>query len=267
MYDLHIHSTFSNDAYPSATMENMCNAAINKGLKGICFTDHVDIDYPTDDEVFDFNDYNNTLNEISIKFNDKLSIYKGVELGLQPHLYERNKIISSSSNIDFVLGSIHVVKKKELYKGDFLGNDSDHIGIINYFNELKECLSNFDDFDSLGHIDVVRRYLRFGEKEFSYSKYKEELYDVLKTLVYMGKGLELNTSGTRYGLCDFHPLMDILSLYKKIGGEIITLGSDAHKPDDLGYEFKKALLILKQLGYKYYCIFKKRKPIFIEIDQ
>lgn len=267
MYDLHVHSIYSNDSYPSATMENMCNTAISKGLKGICFTDHIDIDYPDNCEMFDFNDYTNSLNEIFEKFHDKLRIYKGVELGLQPHLSEQNKIISSNHSIDFVLGSIHVVNKKELYKGDFLGNDSDHIGILNYFDELKKCLYNFDDFDSLGHIDGVRRYLNSGEKAFSYNKYKEELYDVLKILISMGKGLELNTSGVRYGLSDFHPLVDILNLYKSLGGEIITIGSDAHRPDDIGYEFQNALSLLKQIGYKYYCIFKKRKPSYIKIDQ
>lgn len=266
MYDLHVHSIFSNDAYPTATMENICNKAICMGLKGICFTDHVDIDYPSDDELFDFDDYCKSLNEISARFNNKLSVLKGVELGLQPHLFEQNKRISSKPNIDFVLGSIHVVNKKELYKGDFLGNDSDHKGILNYFNDLKKCLLSFDDFDSLGHIDVVRRYLNSGEKEFSYIKYKDELNHILKTLVHMGKGLELNTSGIRYGLSDFHPLTDILELYKKLGGEIITIGSDAHRPEDLGYEFSKVSLLLKQLGYKYYCIFEKRKPIFIKID-
>lgn len=266
MYDLHVHSIFSNDAYPNATIENTCNAAISMGLKGICFTDHVDIDYPSDDELFDFDDYYKSLNDVSEKFNSKLSVFKGVELGLQPHLYNQNKVISSRSDIDFVLGSIHVVNKKELYKGDFLGNDSDHTGILNYFNDLKKCLSTFGDFDSLGHIDVVRRYLNSGEKEFSYIKYKDELYHILKTLISMGKGLELNTSGIRYGLSDFHPLTDILGLYRSLGGEIITIGSDAHRPDDLGYEFNTAFSLLKQLGYTYYCIFEKRKPIFIKID-
>lgn len=264
MYDFHVHSQFSTDSYSDATMKNICDTAIDKGLSGICFTDHIDIDYPSDEEMFILDDYYESINKMSSYYKNKLSIYTGVELGLQPNLREQNEIISKKPEFDFILGSIHLVNKKELYNGDFLDNNSDHIGIMNYFSDLKQCL--FDDFDSLGHIDVFRRYLNSGEKEFSFYKYKEELYEILNILISNEKGLELNTAGIRYGLSDFHPLKDILVLYRELGGKIITLGSDAHRPSDLGYEFKKALSLLKYLGYDYYCIFKKRKPVFINIE-
>ena len=267
MYDLHLHSIYSNDSYPWATMDNMCEAGISKGLKGMCFTDHIDIDYPNNEDMFNIDEYISSINETCHKFKNRINVYKGIELGLQPHLSKKNKDISSNYDFDFILGSIHVVGRKELYGSDFVKDDTDHNGIINYFRDLKECLSNFEDFDSLGHIDGVRRYLNNGEKYFSFEMYIDQLSEVLRMLISMGKGLELNTSGTRYGLSEYHPLTDILHLYKKLGGEIITLGSDAHKPEDIAYEFQDALSLLSKVGFQYYCIFIKRKPVYINIGQ
>ncbi|WP_372995733.1 histidinol-phosphatase HisJ family protein [Lutispora sp.] len=266
MYDLHIHSIYSNDSYPWSTTKNICDSAITKGLKGICFTDHIDIDYPDNTEVFDYEKYSNEIDSLILRYNDKIEIYKGIELGMQPHLSKKNTVFSSKPDIDFVLGSIHVVDKKELYKGDFLQGRNNHEGILAYFGDLKKSIISFKDFDSLGHIDVVRRYLNNGEGDFQFDLYKDYIADILKTLIINDKGIEINTSGKRYGLSSFHPLTEILVLYKNLGGEIITIGSDAHRPDDLGYGFTEVLDLLKSLGYKYYCIFKKRKPLFIRID-
>ncbi len=263
MYDYHLHSIFSTDSYNNATMTNMCNGAISMGLSGICFTDHIDIDYPNSNEVFPLNDYFDAIKEIAIEYKNKLEVFTGIELGLQPHLKEENQSIAKYTEFDFILGSVHVVDSKEMYNGDFLEDKAEHIGILKYFNELKQCL--LQDFDSLGHIDGVRRYLRSGEEVFSFTEYKNEVYEVLDILIKNNKGLELNTSAIRYGLSDFHPIKDILILYKNMGGKIITLGSDAHRPQDIAFEFKNALALLKNLGFKHYCIYKERKPIFLEM--
>lgn len=265
MYDLHLHSLFSSDSYPWASMSNICDAAALKGLRGICFTDHIDIDYPSFEEIPDFQKYSNEIDDMIYKYKDKLEVFKGLELGLQPHLAAENSSFSSKPGIDFILGSIHVVDKKELYKGDFLENRSDEEGVAAYFDDMNKSIYSFSDFDSLGHIDVVRRYLKNGEKAFRYDLYEAAIKDILKTLIRMGKGIEINTSGKRYGLSSYHPMTEILILYKKLGGEIITIGSDAHRPEDLAYDFNELLELLKSLDYKYYCIFKKRKPLFIRI--
>lgn len=247
-------------------MYNICKTSIDKGLEGICFTDHVDIDYPGNIEVIDYEKYSSDIDDVILKFKNKIEIYKGIELGMQPHLSKENSLFSSKPDIDFVLGSIHVVDKKELYKSDFLKGRSNQAGIIAYFEDLKKSISSFNDFDSLGHIDVVRRYLINGEGDFQFDLYQDYIADILKSLISMNKGMEINTSGKRYGLTSFHPSTEILKLYKDLGGEIITVGSDAHRPEDLGYGFMEVLDLLKALGYRYYCIFKKRKPVFIRID-
>ena len=265
MYDFHIHSHFSNDA--SSSMLAMAQAAKNSGLKGVCFTDHIDLDYPSTQISFDFSysDYINELNSIRPLFTEDFEIYSGLELGLQPHINAENEVHLRDKSFDFIIGSIHCVNKKDMYDGSFLDGITHEEGILNYFKDMLLCLDNFKDFDVLGHIDAIRRYLYKNENGFSYDIYKGLIHNVLSKLVNSNKGMEVNTSGLRYGLSSFHPLPEILKLYRFLGGEIITLGSDSHNANTLGYEFNSALKLLSNMGFKYYTIYKDRKPVFIKI--
>ncbi|MHB1393145.1 MAG: histidinol-phosphatase HisJ family protein [Clostridia bacterium] len=265
MYDFHTHSRFSSDS--NSSMLAMAQAGKSSGLRGICFTDHVDLDYPSTQISFDFayNDYINELNSIKVLFPEDFEIYSGIELGMQPHINAENEALLKDKHFDFIIGSIHSVNKKDLYDGSFLDGITHDEGIMNYFRDMLQCIDNFKDYDVLGHLDGIRRYLYKNENGFSYDIYKGLIHNVLSKLVNSNKGIELNTSGLRYGLSSFHPLPDILKLYQFLGGEIITLGSDSHSPNTLGYEFNSALTLLSDIGFKYYTIFKDRKPVFIKI--
>ncbi|MEA4847918.1 MAG: histidinol-phosphatase HisJ family protein [Clostridiaceae bacterium] len=265
MHDFHIHSHFSHDS--SASMHSMARKAKDIGLKGICFTDHFDLDYKSTNIIFEFSydDYINELKSLRASFPGDFEIYTGLELGMQPHLSAENKALLKGKNFDFVIGSIHCVDKKDMYDGEFLEGITENEGIRNYFDNMLQCLDNFKDFDILGHLDGIRRYLPNKDDSFSFDLYKELVQNVLTKLVSSNKGIEINTAGLRYGLSSFHPLPDILRMYHSLGGEIITLGSDAHSPNNLGYGFEKALAALSDIGFKYYTVYEDRKPIFIKI--
>jgi histidinol-phosphatase (PHP family) len=265
MYDFHIHSHFSNDS--TSSMLTMAQAAKSLGLKGVCFTDHIDLDYPSTQISFDFSytDYINELNSIRALFPEDFEIYSGLELGMQPHINAENEALLRDKSFDFIIGSIHCVNKKDMYDGSFLDGITHDEGILNYSKDMLQCIDNFKDFDVLGHLDGISRYLYKNEKGLTYDIYKGLLHNVLSKLVNSYKGIEVNTSGLRYGLSSVHPLPDILKLYRFLGGEIITLGSDSHSPSTLGYEFDSALSLLSDVGFKYYTIFKDRKPVFIKI--
>ena len=87
----------------------------------------------------------------------------------------------------------------------------------------------------------------------------------MRYLIANGKGIEINTAGWKYGLPFAHPHQDVLKRYKELGGEIITVGSDAHRPEHVGYDFYKVGDLLKECGFKYYTEFKARKPIFRQL--
>jgi len=265
MYDFHIHSNFSGDS--DSPMQIMAEKGKSIGLRGICFTDHVDLDYPTSEIRFKFSydDYINNLNSLRASFPEDFEIYTGLEIGMQPHISVNNEALLKDKSFDFIIGSIHCVNRKDMYDGSFLEGITNDEGIMNYFNDMLHCMESFMDFDVLGHLDGIRRYLRGKEKSFSYDTYKGFIHTVLSKLINSNKGIEINTSGLRYGLSSIHPLPDILKLYRFLGGEIVTLGSDSHSPGTIAYGFKDAMTLLSALDFKYYTIYKDRKPLFIKI--
>jgi histidinol-phosphatase (PHP family) len=121
------------------------------------------------------------------------------------------------------------------------------------------------DFDVLGHIDYIVRYGKEKEKYYSYTKFSDEIDEILKYLIAHGKGIELNTAGFKYGLGFCHPHPEILKRYCELGGEIITIGADGHKPEHIAYDFEKVAPILRECGFKYYTEFKERKPVFKQL--
>lgn len=72
-------------------------------------------------------------------------------------------------------------------------------------------------------------------------------------------------SGLKYGLPFAHPHADVLKRYRELGGEIITVGADGHRPEHIAYDFHKAQGILEECGFKYYAEFKERRPIFFKV--
>ncbi|OGO78947.1 MAG: hypothetical protein A2Y23_02310 [Clostridiales bacterium GWB2_37_7] len=263
MFDFHVHTYYSDDC--NVSMENYILPAIEKGLKGICFTDHIDIEYPNDDVKFqlDYTKYMKEIKNLKVKYKDKLEILSGIEFGMQPHILETDKSFFQDKQFDYILGSIHTASKKELYDGDFLQNKSEHQGIIDYFDDLIFCVKNFKCFNNLSHIDAISRYISKGS--FEASKYIDYIEKALRIVIQEGKGIELNTSGRRYGLSFFHPEPSILKLYRDLGGEVITLGSDSHNPSTLAYGFSEAKDILLNCGFKYYTVFRSGKPEFIKL--
>ena len=127
---------------------------------------------------------------------------------------------------------------------------------------MLEDIKNTPDFDVLGHIDYVVRYGKNGAADYSYQKYADEIDAILRAVIERGKGIELNMAGLKYGLPFAHPHPDILRRYRELGGEIITVGADGHRPEHIAWDFEKADDILKSCGFRYYTEFKGRKPVF-----
>jgi histidinol-phosphatase (PHP family) len=121
------------------------------------------------------------------------------------------------------------------------------------------------DFDVYGHIDYVVRYGPNKNRFYTYEKYSDVIDEILRTLIARGKGIELNTAGFKYGLGHPNPTEEILARYRELGGEILTIGSDAHAPEQIAYDFAKVTEILRQAGFRFYTVFTARKPEFKKI--
>lgn len=264
MFDYHMHSHFSADC--SVSTEDMVRGAIKKGLSEICFTEHIDYDYPDKDFVFEFDltKYHEQIKDLQKKYKEEITIKKGVELGLQPYLLKRYETLMNEEIFDFVIASIHTADKKGLHDGEFFNGRSIEESYEIYYEELLDCVKNFKAFSILGHLDLVKRYTVPKQPD---EKFHEIIREIFREIIPAGKGIELNTSGKKYGLTSGMPSTDILNLYKDVGGEIITLGSDAHKESEQATEFQESLSLLDSLGFKYIATFKEMKPSFHAINR
>ena len=266
--DSHIHSEFSSDS--SAPLDSIIQKAIQLGIPKICLTDHHDIDFPiTPEDGFDFqldfDSYFAAIDEIRHRYGDRIDVRSGVELGLMNTVAGKARDIADKykNELDFIIGSSHLVRGLDPYYPAYYEGRTEIEGIRDYFESILENVTLIDDFDVYGHLDYVVRYCPSGEKIFRMADYNDVLEQIFKIIIPKGKGIEINTGSLYKNMSYAHPHMDILKLYKDMGGEIITVGSDAHKPEYLCYDFETyARDALTSLGYRYYCTFKNRKPEF-----
>ncbi len=263
--DCHMHTSFSGDS--ETPPEEMIKRAIDLGLPHICITDHEDHEYAYEgvEFTFDTKEYFRVLQDLREKYKSRISIGIGVEIGLEPQWGPYYDNYVKSEAFDFVIGSVHLIGGADPYDGTIFENKRDEEVYRQTFIETLKDIQVTHDFDVLGHMDYVVRYGANREQDYSYKKFADEIEEILKFLIHQGKGLELNTAGFKYGLPFAHPLPDILKRYRELGGEIITIGADAHKPDHIAYDFQKVKGILQDCGFKYYTEFWERKPVFKQV--
>lgn len=264
-WDQHMHCNFSGDS--DALPEDMIKAGIAHGLSGICFTDHLDYDYPEEPNIFllDFDNYFKVLSDLREKYTDKISVNIGIELGLQPQATGQNLAVAEKYPFDFIIGSSHVVNHMDPYYPEFFAGRDEDAAYMEYFESVLENIDSGVDFDVYGHIDYVVRYGPNKNAFYTYEKFKDIIDEILTQLISKGKGIEVNTGGFKYGLGHPNPTEGIIKRYRELGGEIITMGADAHMPEYVAYEFDKTAQIIKNCGFKYYTVFKNRKAEFIPL--
>lgn len=273
--DMHMHTWFSTDS--EACPRDMADEAVRKGLKTICFTDHFDKDDLEwgEEGIFDVDAYFVEMQKLQEEYAGKLNIRIGIELGLRTYLKDYYEELTKKYPFDFVIGSVHNVPYKKDAEGKILYTDpaaeklfTDRTDKEAYRLMMETTLENVrtsDCFQTLGHLDYVVRYGKSREKEYSYTDYADIIDEILKLLIEKEKGLEVNSAGLKYGLPFAHPHPDVLKRYRELGGEIITIGADAHKPEHIAYDFAKVEEILKSCGFKYYTEFFEQKPVFKQL--
>lgn len=262
-YDYHMHSNFSADS--KAPMEDMIKKSIDLGLKEICFTDHVDYDLDSDcDFGINYDDYFNKIDYFINKYKNQISIKKGIEMGLQKQIIETCKNDINKYPFDFVICSQHAIDRSDLYYESFFKGKTQHEAYEIYYEELYNIIKNFKDYSILGHLDLVKRYGSY-DKLLDDKLFSDMIEAILKQAIHDGKGIEVNTSCYRYNLPDLTPSRFILQMYKDLGGEIITTGSDSHMPSQIAYKFDYIYSVLKDIGFNYVTTFDNMKPQFKKI--
>lgn len=279
--DYHIHCKYSDDS--EEDLEKIIETAINKGIGEICFTDHVDYGIKLDKDVFekidenakkdwikkigridlnvDYPNYFKEIEELREKYKDKITIRQGLEFGVQVHtIKDFQKLFDKyKEKFDFVILSCHQVNDKEFWTNEFQKGKSIDEYNAEYYEEIYRVMSRYSDYSILGHLDHIQRY---NETIYPFEKSREIIVKILKKVIEDNKGIEVNTSSFRYGLKELTPERDILKLYHELGGKIITIGSDAHKAENVGEHIPYIQEELKKIGFIDICTFDKMKPIF-----
>ena len=255
MFDYHMHTTVSFDAKDDARA--MLAAAEAKGLKEICFTDHIDYT-PAMDMVFDTAVYKAAYDDLR---SDKLLIRRGMEFGLTPDNQAQLKEDLKRYDFDFVIGSVHLVDGLDVYLEPYWEGKTQQEAIERFLEQTLRCVQVHEDYDVLGHLTFISKARGNPRQELiPYESHRELFEEILKELVRHDKGLEVNTSGVdRCG--GYLPTMDFARRYHELGGRIVTVGSDAHDCSRVGQYANEAVAELKEI-FGYVCTFEKRQPIF-----
>lgn len=258
MFDYHMHSRVSFDGHD--TGEALAKAALAQGLKEICFTDHLDYD-PLEQMgvlAFDTEVYNAEYDHLAL---EGLKIRRGMEFGMTHDNVDQFKKDLQRRPFDFVLGSIHFVDDLDVYFEQWWRGKTVFEAERRYLEATLDCVRVHDDFDVLAHLTYIgKTQCHPAPRCVPYEAHRELIDEILKTLAEKGKGLEMNTSGAdRCG--GFLPTEDYFRRFKELGGEIVTVGSDAHRCDRVGQYSFDACAALKDI-FGYVCTFENRKPIF-----
>ena len=259
--DYHVHTSFSGDC--AALPKTVIERAIEKGVRHLCLTDHLDYDYMESGVCFEFDpeEYFHRLLPLKEQYRDKIDLCIGIELGLQPYLSMRHHNLVFSYPFDFVIGSIHLVHCRDPYYPSYFEGREESEAYMEYFKCILQNLKTYSNFDVFGHLDYVVRYGPSKNMHYSYEKYQEILDEILRSLIKKDIGLEVNTGGYKYGLDEPNPCKDVILRYRELGGKLITLGSDAHAPEYLAFEYDRAATLLKECGFTSHYIFRSRKPV------
>jgi histidinol-phosphatase (PHP family) len=263
--DYHLHTRFSIDS--EMEMEEACRQAIQLGLREICFTDHIDL-VPGDELGGYFNpeDYFAELRRCRDQFEGDIVIRAGFEIGEAHRFAEEVRELTQGYPFDFVIGSLHWVGTQSVMEPTYFKGKSLREAYDAYFDELL-VLVKVGDFDVVGHLDVPKRYAVEFQARFDPAPFEEAIRAVLRACIERGIGIEINTGTIRRTENDPSPSPEVVRWYREMGGEILTIGSDGHRPAHMAFAFDRALGMAREAGFTHLTAFERRRPRFVPIDQ
>lgn len=251
--DTHVHSHFSHDS--ESSLSDICKAAKEKNIGVVCITDHADVKPATDMDQL-AQSRRDALREVREMRNHGVELLLGIELacgGFYPDhtIFEKAaKTLLSIGPYDCVIGSVHSVGPISTARNDYSAmSQKELIGCLDRYFDAVLAMLEYGNPDILAHLTYPLRYIngKFG-RGLDWRKLERKIRTILGQIIEKNIALEVNTSclGTDYD--ELLPNTEILRLYLQMGGKLLTLGSDAHKPESLGKGFIQTIPLLKTLG-------------------
>ncbi len=258
MFDFHMHSRVSFDGHN--TGREMAESARSHGMKAICFTDHMDYEPEAEHQLmlYDLDKYAAEYDSLEVP---GIAIYRGMEFGMAPDNAPQLALDAGRRHYDFILGSVHFVGPFDVYFAPYWQGKTVWQAEREYLEHTLACVRHHDGFDVLAHLNFLSKAPAHpAPRPLPYGEHREILDEILRELVRKGKGLEMNTSGVDRKV-GYLPQREFFLRFRELGGEIVTVGSDAHRPDRTGQYCREAGELLKEI-FGYVCTFENRQPIF-----
>ena len=265
--DYHTHSRVSPDAFSSMT--EMAEAAIRQGLQEICFTDHVEpiwFGSTAPRKTYDWGPLTEEFRAAQAAVGDRIRLRLGVELGDAVWDLDRSQaIMARAPALDFVIGSIHILSERmdgrDLYSLAPRDEAETRACLADYLGQIQR-LARWGGFHVLGHLTLPLRYLNENRgMHVSFDGFEAEMEDIFRTIIPKGIGIELNTNRGNTPLPD----AKWLKLYRGMGGEVITLGTDAHTPAAVGCAIREGQALLRECGFRRFCTFRQGQPVWHDL--
>lgn len=269
LFDNHNHSEFSFDG-KKTSVESSAMSAKNKGLGGICFSDHCDFYVPPmkasfEDlvpEYFNVTEQQAEIDRVQELCGNDFKILKGIEIGMYEECHEQIRTTLNDNDFDQIVASVHYIDQTDPYYGGFYDGKDWKQAYERYLETIYREMTWLQDFDIMAHYDYVARYAPYTQASILYRDFSDILDEMFRYLISEGKALEINTKSYQ----DYNgrtPRLDteLLLRYKDMGGEIISLGSDSHDPIRTGDKFGHYAALLKSLGFRWTAHYEKRKLV------
>lgn len=261
MMDYHLHSRFSKDG--ESSVDELCRAAREKGFSHIAITDHHDIRNGKW-EIADLDGYVAEIRRMRPLYQD-IDIAAGIEMDFRPETWEQARVIPERLGLDFALLSLHFIDGVDPYLPEFFEHRTQHEGYALYLERMAGMIRATEGPWVLSHLTYVSKFARFPDPQMRYADYSEQLDEILRLAVGKGYGLEVNASGIKNN-AGLLPGADILKRFRELGGETVTVGSDAHGAANLGRWAAEAAEAARQAGYRYLAVYRELKPQYMKID-
>lgn len=264
--DSHVHTAFSFDGQDS--LDQIFSAAVTRGVMGLAITDHYECNRVDELHCKKIEDAMSLLPRYQDQYQGRLRITKGIELG-QPQAApdEADAVLRRHPDLDVVLGSIHEgAPRLDAADADFNDPQLRVSDFLSYYFHSCYDLALWGKFDVMTHLGYPERYIwgRF-RIPVDFTPFDDLIHATLKKLVEDGKALEVNTSGYRQGLGKTIPVLRIIRQFRDLGGELVTLGSDAHRAQDVASDFDVAMDILTAAGFRYFAFYRQRQPVMLQL--
>ena len=269
LFDTHNHSQFSFDG-KKTTVQASALSAYEKGLAGICFTEHYDFFVPQDEcctetiqpQDFDIIGQQTEIDRVQSLYTDGFKVLKGIEVGMSEESREKAAEVMSANAFDQIIASVHYLENSDPYYGGYFKGKDCRQAYGNYLETIYKEAVALKDFDIIGHYDYVARYAPYPQDCIRYADFSDIFDSLLKYLIEGGKALEINTkscSGSkgRATVLD----TEVLKRYRDLGGEAISLGSDSHTPESVADRFDIYADLLRSIGFRWISHYEKRQLV------